>query len=189
MSKHAWFLWIQINLSGKLSWNEYIKLRQIIAKDIKEESTGHYIYPNPNTIINVPNQFCGEALFGECPNIKSFCRKHKIAYEHYTEPSGGYDGSVSWWKPGIKKEIKLGATADGDAFISVSFIRPYIEMLIQLVKDGLKCLPLLMNNPDIGKVVAKMLESKNPYKILEKELNTLIPQMESVTPALTVTPN
>ena len=175
-------IWMSIKIGGNLSKDLYEELTDLLKNTIAEVEWDT-IKKLPK---NVDNIFRGSSNYGECDDIKAFCETHNLSYIHKCEATAEYDASISYWVPGMKEPAHSKATQSGEAVVPVEAIRPYLNMLIQLVKEGLECIPLLINDSDVGNTVTKMLKSKKPYNVLEKEIKKLLPETLPNIPELTI---
>ena len=130
---------------------------------------------DPTTGLVACNTWNATANWGNCDDLKAFCVKHNLPYNHHCESNGEYNASIEYWLPGMKDPIVVTCDAEGHPVLNAEAIRPYLNMLISLVKGGLEQLPLMIHDEVIGTVVSKMLKSKKPYDVLEKEINRILP--------------
>jgi hypothetical protein len=78
------------------------------------------------------------------------------------------------------------ATADGNAMVEADTIRPYLNMLLTIMKNGIESLPLLLDDPTVNGIVTKALKSKKPYAVLEKEFKRILPPVIPKIPDLII---
>jgi hypothetical protein len=122
--------------------------------------------------------FYAQSNYGECENVKAFCRVHHLSYIHTCQANDECDGTTVYWEPGMDDEEGSTATQNGDITVQVAHVRPLVMLLLEYAKKGDTILPLHMGDEHGGikKAVEKGL--KNPKKFLpelEKELLKAFP--------------
>jgi hypothetical protein len=132
------------------------------------------------------NTWYGTSNYGECDDLKAFCEEHGLAYRHDCSGSHDSTASITYWLPGMKEAKSTFATTDGVSVVEMDTIRPYLNMLLMILKDGIESLPLLINDPDVNEVVTKALKSKKPYAVLEKEFKRILPPIIPKIPDLII---
>ena len=132
---------------------------------------------DPGTTVSC-NYWEGLANYGNVNTIKTFCMNHNLSYKYTCEPGNESDGEVSFWTPGMKNEEFQIAGQSGEPMVKVEKIRPYLNMLTNMVEDGrpsLEFLPLLINDEELGPLTTEMMKSKTPYKVLAEKLAQILP--------------
>jgi hypothetical protein len=165
-----------ITIGGNLKRSDIEEFLNVLNNDIYDISG-----PGPDCDVDFPesgkvkNTWYGTSNYGECDDLKAFCESHGLAYIHNCSGSHDSTASISYWVPGMKEPRSEFATTDGVTVVEVSRIRPYLDLLLTVLKDGIESLPLLINDPNVNDVVTKALKSKKPYAVLEKEFKRILP--------------
>jgi hypothetical protein len=123
------------------------------------------------------------ANYGECDDLKAFCKKHKLGYEHYVETGSECNASLSYWVPGMKNEICLQANQDSDAVVDIDEIKPVVNLLLEYAKIGKDAIPLFVGAKGLEDIIEKC--SKKPgqtLQIIEKKINQLLPGEPKLPP-------
>lgn len=180
-------IWMSITIGGTITKKLYKELIGILKDEIREDVFHQTIDEIEDFPVEVSNTFSGQSHYGECDDIKAFCEKHNLSYFHKCGGTEEYDTTISYWTPGMKEAKSDITLQSGDQVVTVKTIQPYLNMLTQIIKEGLPCLPLLLNDPIVGDTVTKMLKSKTPYIVLEKEIKALIPDPIPSIPELIIT--
>jgi hypothetical protein len=123
--------------------------------------------------------------YGECYDLKDFCKKNKLGYIHTCEANSDYDATCKYWIPGMKNEVILLTNHNGYPTINCDQIRPLFDLLLKFAKDGDKCLPLLINddNEDTQDIIEKSLKnSKRFIPMMTKKINELLPIIPKLPP-------
>jgi hypothetical protein len=131
-------------------------------------------------------QWVGQANYGECSGVKTFCREHNLSYIHHCEAKYEYNAAISFWVPGMKSEQDLASSQDCDPVISITTIKPYVDLLLEYATLGDAAFPLFIGNESMGDLIEKCL--KHPKKALELikgRLRKLLP-VEPTLPPLTI---
>jgi hypothetical protein len=125
--------------------------------------------------------------YGECDEVKEFCREHKLGYIHHIEAMYEYDAELHYWVPGMKEEKDLESNQDADQMIAVDKIRPICDLLLAYSQQGPKCLPLFLNTPGLEKIAeAGLKRPSRALKKIEKEINNLMPVEPKLPPFIIV---
>ncbi len=132
-----------------------------------------------------PISWTAVSHYGNCENLKAFCRKHGLGYIHTREAKDDCNGEVSHWVPGMKTEIIHSANQGGDIVVHLHQIKPIVELLLDYAKQGDKALPLHINddNEDVQEIIEKSL--KHPRKFLpemEKMIKAFLPTLPELPP-------
>ena len=177
---------VSITIGGTIKFTDLEEFCDVIKEDMNE-ITGPTSPEEFPVIGTVPcNTWYAQANWGDIDSLKAFCKSHNLPYKATCDPQGEYDGEIVYWIPGMKHVEILTMNGNGNSTILVDTIRPYTNMLITLVKGGLEQLPLLIHDEHVGPLVTKMLKSKTPYKVLEKALNSIIPEPVPAIPDLII---
>lgn len=123
--------------------------------------------------------------YGECDDLKAFCKEHGLGYIHTSEASTEYDGYIKYWVPGMKEEVSHFSTQGGDPTLPVETIHPLVVLLLEYAKKGKDILPLFISNKDEGikEVVEKGLkDAKKFLPALEEKLQSLLPEVPELPP-------
>ena len=121
----------------------------------------------------------GMANYGECDDVKEFCRRNKLSYIHHCEASCEYNSSISFWTPDMKAESQAFSTQNADVMVDARNIRSLMDFVLAIIEMGEKALPLFLNEKYDG-TVKDIAETalKNPKKLLsllKKRVNKIIP--------------
>ena len=126
-----------------------------------------------------------QSNYGECDNLKAFCREHGLSYIHTCQANDEYDGSYVYWEPGMDDEEGSSATQAGDMTVRVNHVRPLVILLLEYAKKGDRILPLTMNDEHDGIKRAVEKGLKNPTEFLptlEEELLKALPTEPHLKP-------
>jgi len=131
-------------------------------------------------------KWAGQANYGECSGIKSFCKEHNLSYIHHCEAVCEYEASISFWVPGMKEEQDIASSQACDPVIRITTIKPYIDLLIEYAKLGDAALPLFIGNEGLGDLIEKSLKQpKKALELIKRQLRKLLP-MEPTLPPFTI---
>jgi hypothetical protein len=130
-----------------------------------------------------------QSNYGECDDLKKFCREHGLSYIHTSEAKYEYNAQVCYWVPGMPVESSNEANQDGIKTVPVPEVRQLVLALLAYAKDPKNALPLLISvdNGIVKNAVEKGLK-KNPkefLKIIEKKLMDML-DIEPELPPLTI---
>jgi hypothetical protein len=115
------------------------------------------------------------ANYGECDDLKTFCRKHKLGYVHHVEASNEYNASITYWIPGMRSETYIQSNQDSSPVVNVDEIKPIVSLLLEYAKIGKDAIPLFVGTKDLEDIIEKC--SKRPgriHQILEKRINQIL---------------
>lgn len=133
--------------------------------------------------------------YGECDDLKDFCKEHNIAYLHTCEPSTEFDGYVKYWLPGMKEEICHTADHGGDAVADVATVRSVVDLLMAVARRGPKALMEFVGVESVKSLVEQCLKKAKPDQndwihvalvldLIEKRLNELLPVVPALPPLI-----
>jgi hypothetical protein len=177
-------IWVTVTIGGTIKKADVPDLLGAIDEDINELSG-----PSLKGSGKVEGPYWrGYANWGEIDSIKTFCEEHNLSYQHDCGATSEYNASVTYWLPGMKKEKWLQADSENTLVVPVESIRPYLDMLITIMKDGVESLPLFIehSNERIKEIVTKALRSKKPHEVLEKEFKKILPEAIPKIPDLVI---
>jgi hypothetical protein len=117
----------------------------------------------------------GTSNYGECNELKCFLESYKIGYIHHCCASDEYNASITYWTPG-KKYVDSIASQEGKSLVAVDAVKPICDLMLAIIKDGPKALPLFIGNASVEKIVEEGLRNpKKLYNILKKEIDSFLP--------------
>jgi hypothetical protein len=123
------------------------------------------------------------ANYGECDDLKTFCRKHKLGYVHHVDALAECNASLTYWIPGMRSETYIQSNQDSDPVVGVNEIKPMIDFLLEYAKTGKNAIPLFVGTKGLEDIIEKC--SKKPYQthqIIKKKLNQLLPGEPKLPP-------
>jgi hypothetical protein len=128
--------------------------------------------------------FDGHVNYGIPDDTKVFCEIHNLSYRISCEASGEYDADVTFWKPGMKSEIKLAGNQAGNAQVDAQEARLIMEVCLEVMEKGNDALPLFLNRADwLDDLIEKNAKRKvNLVKVLRKRLDCMIPEIPGLPP-------
>jgi hypothetical protein len=167
-----------IQIGGTLPEKYYKDLLQAVEDELSDAS--HFI--SKGGVF----QADGVSNYGECDNLKSFCRDHNLSYIHNSDPLYEYDATIKFWIPQLKEEKVFLTTANREVIVLVEDVKPLIDLLLAYIKTGPKALTLFIDNPKLKHIINPSLKKKKSdkdlIKMFEKELTKIIPTVPDLPP-------
>lgn len=127
-----------------------------------------------------PIKWDAQSNYGQCDDLKGFCKEHGLSYVHTSAASVEYDGTLQYWIPGMEEEGLFSASQNGNPMVYLDTVRPLVNLLLEYVMKGDDVLPLFVTNKNEGviEVVEKGLKnSKDFLPALEKKLQSILPNV------------
>jgi len=165
------------------------------AKELIEIVTGEFINfeDGPDTLGKLrkaagtgPVRWSGTSNYGMADDTVAFCLANKLPYIHHSDAKYDYDAETRYWFPGMKQFESVLETADRDTVVLVRVIRPLIELLLSIAKDGVNALPLSIGRGLDEKLIERCI--KHPKKAMgyiEKEVRKeVIPGIPQLPPLI-----
>jgi hypothetical protein len=134
-----------------------------------------------------PIKWNAQSNYGQCDDLKAFCKEYGLSYIHTSAASVEYDGTLQYWIPGMEEEGLFSASQSGDPMISLDTIRPWVNLLLEYAQRGDDALPLFVTDKNEGviEVVEKGLKnSKDFLPALEKKLQSTLPEVPKLPPLI-----
>lgn len=132
-----------------------------------------------------PIKWYAQSNYGQCDDLKAFCKEHGLSYVHTSSACLEYDGTLQYWIPGMEEEGLFSASQNEDPMISLDTIRPWVNLLLEYAKRGDDALPLFVTDKNEGiiEVIEKGLKnSKDFLPALEKKLQSILPEVPKLPP-------
>jgi hypothetical protein len=121
--------------------------------------------------------------YGECDEVKEFCRKHDLSYIHHIEAKYEYDAELHVWTPDMKEELDLNSTQDGEVMVNATAVRPLCDLLMEYIKIGPKAFPLYINVEGMKRIAEAGLKSPARGLVaIRKRIQTLLPVEPTIPP-------
>jgi hypothetical protein len=179
---------MHIDIGGELPASLIEEFLKTANDEIGERLDGPDTETELRTIISAPNtiRWSGISNYGMCNELTAFCREHNLSYVHHSEASGEYDAGIYYWVPGMKGQGYVQSDSSENIMVNAEQVRPLMDLLLALLKNGEKALPLFMNNEHLGKIVQKGLKNyKKMLAELPKTINKMLP-VAPILPPLTI---
>lgn len=171
------FMGMSIQIGGTLPRKYYKEFLQALNDNLSE--TSHEISKGVFQANGISN-------YGECDDLKSFCRDHNLSYIHNSDPKYEYDAEISYWTPELKKEKRFLTTANREETVLVDDVKSLIDLLLAYIKIGPKALTLFIDNEKLKHIIVPALKKKKSdkalIKMLEKKITQLFPTIPDLPP-------
>ena len=173
---------LTIDVGGELPANlinEFIAALENNCSDIIGPTTDNEL----RQVSGKPVRFYAISNYGECDDLKVFCKKHKLGYVHHVDATNEYNASLSYWVPGMRNETCLESNKESDIVVNTNEIKPVIELLLEYAKIGKDAIPLFIGNKDLTDIIEKCCKKPGrTLQIIEKRINKLLPGEPKLPP-------
>jgi hypothetical protein len=127
----------------------------------------------------------GTANYGECANVKSFCRDNALNYLHMACGNGVYDGTLSFYIPGIlfNTEKVFYVNSQNDIIIFQDEIKPLFNFMLWYANTDNRNYP----PPEQFHEIDGLIEAYNSNKILsflQDQLQRFMPDIPQIPPLI-----
>jgi hypothetical protein len=125
----------------------------------------------------------GTSNYGLCDNLEEFCKEHTISFIRTCEGKYEYNGTTSYWLPGMKEIVEIESDQDVEPVVKINEIRPICDLLLALTRMGPKALMTFVGVKEVKDLVEKGL--RKPAKalaLIEERIHELLPVVPTLPP-------
>jgi hypothetical protein len=129
----------------------------------------------------------GDVDFEEFQEIEAALYKKNLTFEFTMYPRDDYPGILLYNYPDLNMSGQTNSDGKGYPIIRLDSIRPLINLIMGVLKEGTNTLAKHINNDTTKDLVTKLLSNPDDLiPILEKELNQVLPELPEI-PELIIT--
>lgn len=129
----------------------------------------------------------GWMTFEDYQEIISKLQKLNLTYIATIDPKDEYEGFTTYSIPPHVGNIQ--SDMNRHPVIRISEIRPYVDLLMDLIKNGTQCLPLYINNDIVSETVKEMMAKPDKaLEILQSLIDHNVPKIPTL-PKLNILEN
>lgn len=175
--------YVDLEVGGTISQANATTVLDII-NDNFEDGTFNINFDNP---IDDKMEGSGWISYNEYQEIEEKLREMNVTFTLTMSPKEDYVGIKCYNFPELNLSGETSADNNGHPYIRNSNIRPVLDLMMDLIKDGSKALPTHINNETTKELVKSILENPdNMIPILDNHISILAPDIPDV-PKLIIT--